>query len=1196
MDFTTEQKNAITIHDRNLIVVAGAGSGKTRVLVERYLALLDAHPEWPLGALVAITFTKKAAEEMRDRVRRSIEERLYAADEPAQIDRWTALLAQIDGARINTIHGLCADLLRANAAEAQVDPGFTVLDEFDAAILREDVVDAVLNELVATGGDELELFSEYPQNAIRETLTDPKLLVADLAALPGNLFVTWQAMWEFATREHIHSFRREVDAIGTVVPPPDDKLGASWQICLDALDSMVGAESEGYLNALHAIANINLVGGSYKNWGGKQHIAEARGQLRAIRQAARTILEIIGNPPGDLDDRASELLPLWQTLIRKVAAAYQTAKARQGSLDFDDLELMTRNLLLTQPHVGVRYRGAEFKHLLVDEFQDTNAAQWQIVQALADLDTPGSLFVVGDPKQSIYAFRGADVSVFGEVEGQIIGSGGQSVPLSRSFRTHQPLVDCFNTLFEQLLVRDHSSPVAHFQVTLGKPMTAHRKFPPMPESPAIEVLLIDRQEYEDGQPVLGKNGKPKRLKSEQRRIWEAYEIAARLKELTTSGFMVYDRDLDKQRRVRFDDMAILFQSLSNVTLYEDVFKAVGLLFVTVAGRGYYSRQEVWDLLNLLQAVYNPADDLALATALRSPMFSLSDDALLALRLQTPVDDSRNGNDSASIDPMPLWDALAQPDDLLPAQERDRVTFAHQTLNHLHAIAGRVTISELLREALDCTGYLAVLTGLPDGARRRGNVEKLLEKAQSTGKTTLGEFSQYLFDLSTREAHEGEAPVDVAGAVSVMTVHASKGLEYPVIVLADASWERGRSDRELVMLDGEGGLACKVYHPDEDKMTNPFCYHHARRLHHLRDDAERLRLLYVAMTRAQDYLLISGQANANADGDWISRGWLDKLLDGFGLREYLAPGTDGLMAYAGLPNILRIRFAQRRPQALTMTADETETGWSVESVPGVASMPPLLRDVAIRPTEQARHLAATQIADLGGAGQAVQSRDRSFYRERFLRQVFHDAPTHIETVSERTISASARQIGDIVHEALRHWRLPGKDDDRLEAMLDSYAWRQGITDKAQRAQAVQNAFRMLAKFTETVTYEWLDQATQVYRELPFIYAHQGHVIHGIIDVLFQTADGIWRVMDYKTSYVSDADDQSAGPYQHHAQRYHLQLGVYAQAVQAQLGDVIPETYIHYIRYGRTIRVYEEDWRAALAQSIPDRIQDVMKHGR
>jgi ATP-dependent helicase/nuclease subunit A len=1163
------------------------------VLVERYLALLDAYPEWPLGALVAITFTTKAAEEMRDRVRRALEERLYAAAEPDQIDRWTALLAQIDGARINTIHGLCADLLRANAAEAGVDPGFTVLDEFDATVLREDVVDAVLDDLVASGGDELELFSEYPQNSIRETLTNPKLLFADLAALPPNLFVTWQAMWEFATREHVHNFRREVDAIGTVIPAPDDKLGASWQVCLDALDSMVGADSEGYLNALKAIDSINLVGGSYRNWGGKQHLAEARGQLREIRQAARTILDLIGDPPGDLDDRVAELLPLWGSLVGKVGTAYQEAKFRQSCLDFDDLERITRNLFLSNPQVGARYRGVEFKHLLVDEFQDTNAAQWQIIQALADLDTPGSLFVVGDPKQSIYAFRGADVSVFGEVQQQIVHSGGEALPLSRSFRTHQPLVDCFNALFDQLLVRDHSSPVAHYQVTLGKPMTAHRKFPPQPESPAIEVLLIDQYEVDEGQPVLGDNGRPQRLNAEQRRTWEAYEIAVRLKELTGSGFMVYDRDSEKHRRVRYDDMAILFQSLSNVTLYEDVFKAVGLPFVTVAGRGYYSRQEVWDLLNLLQVVYNPADDLALATALRSPLFSLSDDALLALRLQSPIDDSPNGNDSTSSEPLPLWETLADPDDLLPAGERERVAFAHQTLNHLRAIAGRVTISELLREALDGTGYLAVLTGLPDGARRRGNVEKLLEKAHSTGKTTLGEFSQYLYDLSTREAHEGEAPVDVAGAVSVMTVHASKGLEYPVIVLADASWERGYADRDLVILDGEGGLACKVYQPDEDRMTNPFCYRHAQRLHRLRDEAERLRLLYVAMTRAQDYLLVSGQVSANQDGEWRSRGWLDKLLDGLNLREYLAPGTDGLMAYAGLPNILHIHFAQRRPAELTIAGAVSETGWSVQAAPAEPAMPPLLREVAIRPGEQARHLAATQIADLGGARQAVQASDRSFYRERFLRQVFHDAPTHIETVSERTISASARQIGEIVHEALRHWRLPGENDDTLEAMLDSYAWRQGITDKAQRAQAVTRAFKMLADFTGTETYEWLDQAPQVFRELPFIYAHQGHVIHGIIDVLFQTAEGLWRVMDYKTSFVpGDTPDD----FKRHARQYQLQLGIYAQAVQEQLGEVIPETYIHYIRHQRTIRVYEEDWRAALAQSIPDRIQDVMRHGR
>ena len=795
-----EQKAAIYTHDKNLIVIAGAGSGKTYVLVNRYLALLDANPDWPLNALVAITFTRKAAQEMRDRVRRELEIRLQAAGDNITRDGWAGRIAGMDSARIDTIHGLCTDILRANAAEAEIDPRFEVLDEVEAARLLEDVVDDVLRAIVAEGDKAAQLLTEYDVSTVRDGLV--RLIHAEWPELPRDPY----AEWERWAGEYLSALVRDDEYRGAADwnPgggwPQDDRLMGVWSDCWDALRTLdEGGNLFACLDALGTLkTTIRLNVGSAVNWGGKDVLAEAKDALKYLREAATTALNEIGDPI--IERKVGDLLPLWERLLHWAQAAYRVAKDRERLLDFDDLERLTRNLLYRHPSVGERYRQNEFKHILVDEFQDTNAAQWDIVRALAEPTQPGSLFVVGDAKQSIYQFRGADVSVFEQVRKMIINAGGGDVPLVQSFRTHQRLVQGFNHLFSSILSKDPTSPVADYEIELGKPMTAYREQAPS-EHPALELLLIDRGAV-DGDD-----------RAEQCRRWEAYEIAARLRHIVeVERRLVYDRNEDTHRPISYGDVALLFQSMSNVNVYEDVFKAAGLPFVTVAGRGYYSRQEVWDLLNLLTALHNPADDLRVASALRSPLFTLSDDALLALRLCRDENGKR----------LSLWEALSKPMGV-PDGEVELVNFAHECLTKPAQVwRGASPCPNCCERLWHEPGIWRLLTSLPDGARRRGNVEKLLDKAQTSGQVTLGAFSQYLRDLSAREVREGEALVDVSDAVTLMTVHASKGLEYSLVVLVDSSWERGWRGSPAVMSSPEYGLTCKVYDAEQDKASWIVC--------------------------------------------------------------------------------------------------------------------------------------------------------------------------------------------------------------------------------------------------------------------------------------------------------------------------------------------------------------------------------------
>ncbi len=1153
MEMTPQQARAVSEHGRSLIVIAGAGSGKTRVLVERYLALLDRNPDWPLNALVAITFTRKAAQEMRDRVRQALEDRLRAAPDSGARALWAARLASMDSARIDTIHGLCAALLRANAAEAGLDPGFAVLDQTEAAVVLDDALDAALQTALddPTSGAPL-LFEQYDASSLRAALES--FIATDLPALPADPFAVWQALWEADTAAALDALCADpafVEAANWSPPGgwpgPGDKLGAAWETAHASLDVLFGPYPlEARFQALSALGAVNRSGGSKANWGGEDIVRESRAAL-AVLQTAGKAVPAAAEPPGPPDRQAAELLPLWYRLIAWAQDAYRAAKRRLRALDFNDLEQLTVDLLARQPDVAARYRAAEFRHLLVDEFQDTNAAQWAIISALANPDTPGSLFLVGDQKQSIYAFRGADVSVFHEARARL---GPQAeIALARSFRTHQPLVTAFNALFARLLTRDPASPAYPYQTDLGAPMDAARRDPPG-AGPFIEVLLVNQSAGSD------------KLNAPDARRWEAFELAQRIHALVRAGTPVYDQRSGQPRPLDYGDIALLFQALSSVTIYEEVFKAQGLPFLTISGRGYYNRQEVWDLLNLLRALYNPADDLALAGALRAPLFGLSDDALLTLRLLTDADGA----------PLPLWSALEHAD-AAPPDERELVTFAAACLRELRALAGRVTISELLRAALDRTGFLAALTGLPDGARRRANVEKLVDKAESSGRITLGAFSQYIADLSAREAREGEALLETEGAVRLMTVHTSKGLEFPVVILADAGWQRGRAAKPLLTLDRESGLACRVYDGGSGDLADTFGCRRADHLQRLREDAERRRLLYVAATRAQDYLLVSGLVK-----DEKAAGWLAWLLDALDAGDELARAGAAGITVARPWGAYRLRVASAPPAADLLTGGApARCAWDEAGVraaaplPGPAQAPPLLAAIPAAPAARARHLAVTHLMDLGGADYDEGC------RRRFRRSVLHDAPAHVQPVARRR--SDSRLIGEIVHEALRWWGPAHVDLDRL---LHDLAWENGVADEAERAPIVREAGRLLHNIQRSDIFAWLETAQKTYSELPFIFSRGDRILHGVVDLLIQREDGSWAIVDYKTSYVTGM------PLRDHARRYHLQVGAYAEALATHLilngmlrPGGVPDVYIHYIRHGQTVPVAADEWRAALA---------------
>jgi ATP-dependent helicase/nuclease subunit A len=1146
MEFTQEQFDAIWMRDQNLIVTAGAGSGKTVVLVARFVALLEANPGWTLPELVAITFTEKAAREMRERVRKALRDRLAEVQDGEAIRHWQAQESLLDNARIGTIHSLCAQILRANPARVPVDPGFEVIDENEAHLLKSDAAERALVRLAEDAYPAAELLLIYGVGQVRAVLehfasrSEAKKLADSLPGKPETLWQQWEHLWQERKVEALDFLRNDEPfwqnldwspPTGWASVPPDDKLMPSWNSVHAAREELQSDDFAIVINAFDALAaGIDLRGGAAGNWGGKEIVTETKAVLKGIRERAEDYVKVLPRPLDAVDEEAARLLFLWKEAVDVVGDIYHSLKDDRSALDFDDLESLTQTLLREHPAVAGRYASGVFKHVMVDEFQDTNALQREIVERICGEDG-GRLFVVGDPKQSIYAFRGADVSVFHEQRDNIVNQGGHESLLSASFRSHRRLVEAFNDIFRHILAPEDPR-IQQYEVPFEREMTASRGSEDFHNTP-IHFICLEKPAELD------------RLSSDEFRRWEAYEIVEHLKAMKDSGVKVHGED--GYRPFDFGDVAILFQAMSNAPLYEEVFKRNGLPYVTIAGKGYYDRQEVWDALNLLRALHNHADDLALASVLRSPMYGLSDDALFALRLVRAEDGAQTL----------LWDAL-QADDLpfpVPEDDREALIFARESLNRLRELAGRVTVDSLLVAALDETAYDAILTALPDGDRRRGNLDKLMQVARQSGRIALGEFLAYMHDLTAVEPREGEAPVEGAGAVQLMSVHKSKGLEFPVVVIADATWTRRSGWVSTLLVDPQVGPATLII-DEAGERVEPFIYREAKALDYSRHRSERKRLLYVAATRARDFLLVSGRSSTKDS-------WMDWLKDALNINvagEYHYEWGDVAVHYPAQPPHEDFLMAMPTPDVVGWDALATVTDSGGE-IPRLAGPVP---DIAPR---EDRHLSVTQLEDLGSIS---EYEPREAGRRRFRHSVLHDAPPPARPVSRDArawASVQNRIVGTVVHRALQI----GLDADQ-DDILRAYAWDENVTDPAHVDAVVQTAQQLLTRFKSHGEPETLRQANRILREIPFLHRINHRVIHGVIDVLYES-EGVWYVLDYKTAPIP------AEAVKRHARRYAIQLGAYANAVELRTG-IAPIVQLYYLHPGVLEVIDESVWRKAL----------------
>ncbi len=849
--WTAEQLAAIERRDGELLLDAGAGSGKTSVLVERFArAVLQDGVD--VGAILTITFTDKAAAELRERIRGRLRE--LGADEAARAT---------EAAFISTIHGFCARVLRSAALAAGLDPGFAVLDQPQAQRLADAAFDDALEQFARAEEGGVELIAAYTPPGLRGAIlgtygelrsrgeTEPRLPALrdgpDLDAARTELLSAAAA----AARE-----LGEVAAPSTRVLQALDRLGRLPEV-VSAAEPWPGD-----------LARMGIPGGN----GAALCTAVCVAYSEALARF-RTACEYV---------RVRAVLRLLGVLLERFGACYAERKRAVSGLDFEDLELLARDLLSSNPELRERYRG-RFVHVMVDELQDTNGVQLELIRLVSG----ANVFMVGDAQQSIYAFRHADVELF-EALGERLEAAGARAQLQTNFRSRAEILEVVGEVF-----------AAHGFRSLN----AGRDEAPAPE-PLVELLIADKGADWAAEGVAA-----------PWRIAEARALAGRVRELVDAGAAPRE-------------FVLLSRATTDLRAYERALEERGIPTYVIGGRGYWGHPQIVDVVCYLRALANPRDEEALYTVLASPMVSLSVDGLVIL--------SAAGR-SLSRDP---WWVIREPEgrlDELDAADRERLRAFAGWFSGERLAAPRASVEELIERALDVTGYDLAMLAMPGGRRRLANVRKLMRLGREQEALVGRDLRAFLELVRGREAgwagfgdeRESEAPVEgeALDAVRLMTIHRAKGLEFPIVCVADLGrqpWRRA----ETLRIGRDGRFGLRLAEPGTGKREAALDYDELGEEQQAAEAREERRVFYVAMTRARERLIVSGAAKLEGwDSERSPMGWIGPALIDAGVEpRYVtepagdeepesvaaAPPAETPAPPAETPPSPRSRRQQRRP--------------------------------------------------------------------------------------------------------------------------------------------------------------------------------------------------------------------------------------------------------------------------------------------
>ena len=805
---TPEQALAINTIKSNVSLLAGAGSGKTYVLMKRFVQILRSDLSVNPTNIVAITFTRKAADEIKGRVRQAVGECVEQAQTDSERLRWQEHLQKVESAPISTIHSLCSRILRDNPVETQLDPEFTVLEDFEEKDFFKETLQQYLRKNIKDNEALRRLVQTYGVNSF----------VNQVDALSGRLS---ELVREDNLAEPYLKAKEELPAL-------QQKLFAAVREVIDAREAL-GAKTKGRQTLTEAAGLLDEMQKQLLAPEPDCSLLDASGVVKVSGKALAAELTNLKNLRQELNNvllnaKGCDLVQDWLAVLQEFYACLSARKQENNVLFNDDLDLLAIEYLQKNEALRQKYQ-ERYKYIMVDEFQDTNERQRQLIYLLCGnkLDNTNNLFIVGDVKQSIYRFRHADVSVFNKVKEDIAQNAGQNLGMKTNFRSTQSIVESCNTAFCQLM------DLPEEEICLEHHEGAN--------TGGAKVCLL-QVPYKSKDDDLGAK--------EDKWQKEAEAIAAYLQQELPKVEPQLKPGASK---------AILLRAMTHCEILRQTLQSYGINCVVVKGKGFYEQQEVLDILNLLAALHNRYASLELAGALRSNYFGLDDATLTQLFWQTDKD-------------KPLWDVLQAVDSgelqlNLPPEQQALAMHAAERLTSLRQAAALMALPELFAQLWDELKPEFVLSQQENGQSKLANVKKLRRLAQQycqTKQASLAEWLQNVKDLRASSSKEPAATVQADDALQIMTIHNSKGLEFDFVILPQLDKSVHGDTASIKYLPGKEGeqglLGIKV--PDKEmQLQNSGVYELAKARDSELEEEESRRLLYVAMTRAQKQLLMVG---------------------------------------------------------------------------------------------------------------------------------------------------------------------------------------------------------------------------------------------------------------------------------------------------------------------------------------------------
>ncbi|MCZ2076198.1 MAG: UvrD-helicase domain-containing protein [Bryobacterales bacterium] len=1023
MTLSTGQRAAVERSGQDVCVVAGPGSGKTRVLVSRFCWLVSQGVS-PVRIL-AITFTEKAATEIKGRI-------------VAQFSQDAHLRAQVERAYVSTVHGFCARLLKENAIRAGVDPDFAILDERTA-----------LYELSLAAGEALDEYYRLDPAGFRRLVSG--LNAFDITPCLLEVYEARRAcpsldIEPVDTITYAAFLRRAKTILDQSTRGWTPRQAEAWRQILSWLERLQTLESNGdRLNRFRLIAECNFNLNQVKAGPARDAIREIKNDLLPQLKSA-LISEYYSSEHQSLE-----------RILQRLDEIYRRRKRVRSTLDFADLEEQAIRLLKEDERVRQNTANL-FDAVLMDELQDTNPLQWELMDLVR---RRYRFFAVGDINQSIYGFRHAEPAVFARYRDNIRAQGAMVDELRENHRSRPEILAAVQAVAEA------REGVERHELVAAR-NAAHKT------EPSVEVIAAFESDTADAAEMV-----------------EATWIARRILDLHAT--LTIEED-GSRRPLRFSDIGVLVRKSEPMDLIERTLREFGIPALVSRGRGFFESDEVTDLVHWLRVVSNPRDEISLAAVLRSPLVGASDETLLRLKVCGNLAEGLSACESIVEEP----------------EELARLREALGYLKGARELSGYVSPDRLISPILDASGYMCSLD-----ARARANVEKLLGIVRdlfAREPMPLAVLTDHLERLRESQS-EPEAPAgQSADVVNVMTIHASKGLEYPVVFVACLHTAVNQSAPTLCYLPG-AGLGVRWCDPVSGEAVSDTVHKLYSGRTKERDKAESDRLLYVAMTRAKEHLVLSFAVGKKAPS-----GWPSAIAGAFGIA------LDGPAEPAEIDTISGFRLKVFRPDRRA----ESRAG---DRFTRLEAQPLMLA----RPALEEQFDSTASVTSLTTYWQCP----RRYFLERYLQWPTDGAAPHVflEDAFDSGTSMEADDFGRAVHAVLA-----GGPRDNLPT----------------------DVLEMAGRF-ETSEFGWrLLRATGAGHECEFVMSFEGLVVRGQIDLWFEEG-GELVLIDYKTDRIDPVSDP------HRMAAYALQLNLYAAALQKMRGRPVNAAYLYMLHANRAVPV-------------------------